>query len=405
MSVCSTLLLLVSYSYSEGNANVVMKNNSGTVHSLIDKPITNYQDKLLDIAFEISSKIPVKPHIKDRSRSQEAVVKISLKLGQPLRALRYIDKIDNWRRGSCYADLAFYCATNGYTDKIEQYLDLAIQISKDTEGWRRDQLRAKIAKTYTWMGQPQQANQFNISEASSEMGEIVAVKAIIADKDSFDKQVKELEELIVPGNFDMEKSALKAYTHLFNRFYDNKKRRSALEMKIKTSWNKIPIFARIELLIDLAASSLGHSDQEKALELVNEAQVLIDGAQWSPEYKIKLMAKLTKLRFQAGDIRKAKTNLDSLQIFFDTQRNNIVNIYRAEALCLLAEAYQLMGETAIALKVYKKAIEEGVVNPNSRPRAEDLSSSCLSMALHNVDPGTKLYARIHQINKRLGAPW
>ena len=405
MLICSALFLLASYSCSEGTANVVIKNNSGTVYSSIDKPITDYQDKLLDIAFEISSKISVKPHIKDRSRAQEAVVKASLKLDQPLRALRYIDRIDNWRRGSCYADLAFYCATNGYTDKIEQYLDLASQIFEDTEGWRKDQIRAKIAKTYTWMGQTQQANQFNISARSFERGEIVAVKAIKADKDSFDKQVKELEELIAPGNFDMEKNVLKAYTHLFDRFYDNEKRRSGLETKIKTSWDKIPIFARIELLADLAASALGHGDQKNALELINEAQVFIDGAQWSPEYKIKLMAKLAKLRFQAGDIGNAKTHTDDLQIFFDTQRNNIVNIYRAGALRPIAEVYQLMGDTTAALKVYKKAIDEGVVNPNSRPRAEDLSASCLSMALYKVEPGAKLYATIRQINEKLGAPW
>src|SRR5262245_33770520 len=79
-------------------------------NDLADEPIAPFRGELLDIAFRAASAFPVDPHIKNRSRAQEAVVKTALELGQPQRALVETEQIDNWRRGACYAELAFYCA-------------------------------------------------------------------------------------------------------------------------------------------------------------------------------------------------------------------------------------------------------------------------------------------------------
>lgn len=83
----------------------------------------------------------------------------------------------------------------------------------------------------------------------------------------------------------------------------------------------------------------------------------------------------------------------------------MANIYHAEAIRPMAEAYHAMGDTESALDIYRQAIEEGMENPNSRPRAEDLSETCLSMALNGVEPGAELLDRISQIAENLGQPW
>ena len=402
---CSTLFLFTAGCVRQYRIDDVAQNKSGMVGSLTDKPLAAYQNELLDLAFKTAAAIPIKPHIKDRSLSQEKVVEASLELDQPLLALSLIENIGNWRRGAGYADLAFYCARHGYTGEVQQYLDLADQISESGEDWRRDQIRVKIANTYTLLGQTQQADQFETGVVDSELGKVAGVKAMIAEEDSFDEQMKVLDALITPGNFDVVVNALKSCTNLFNRFYDNAERRSLVEDKIKTSWSKLPIFMRIELLTDLAGFALDHADQARALELVNEAQLFMDGAQWLPEYRIPMISKLAKLRFRAGDRQKARTDVDALLALFDSQGDKIVNIYRAGTLRPLAEAYQLMGDTAAALAVYKRALKEGVENPNSLPRAEDLSATCLSMALHGVEPDAELWTRIHKINEGLGEPW
>lgn len=375
------------------------------VCTLEDKQLAAYQNELLDLAFETASAIPVKPHIKDRSRAQEKVVAASLELDQPRRALACIEKIDNWRRGAGYGDLAFYCARHGLIDEAQQYLNLAIQVLDTVEDWRRDQIRVKIANTYTWLGQTIQADQFESGMLDSEWGKVAIVKAMVAGEDQFDAQMKALDALITSGSFDAMENALKACANLFNRFYDDAAQRSLVEEKIKTSWDKLPIFMRIELLTELAEFALNHADQDKALELVNEAQLFMDGAQWRPEHRIPLMSKLIKLRFRVGDRQKVRIEADALLALFDSQRDKIVNVDRAGALRPLAETYQSMGDTAAALAVYKRAVEEGVENPNSRPRAEDLSATCLSMALHEVEPDAELWTRIRQINDGLGDPW
>jgi hypothetical protein len=114
--------------------------------------ITADKRDLLDLAFKTATAIPIRPHIKDRSRAQESVVAVSLDLGQPQRAQHYIKQIDNWRRGAGYADLAFYCAQHGKTNEAQHYLDLASQSTRDpkVEDWRRDRIRVKIAKAHLW---------------------------------------------------------------------------------------------------------------------------------------------------------------------------------------------------------------------------------------------------------------
>lgn len=401
----STLFLFTAGCGKQDRTDDVAQNKSGVVVSLTDKPLAVYQNELLDHAFETAAAIPVKPHIKDRSRAQEKVVEVSLELDQPLRALSLIERIDNWRRGSGYCDLAFYCARHGYTDETQQYLNIAVQISESAEDWRRDQIRVKIANTYVWLGQTIQADQLETGVVDSESGKVAGVKAMIAGEDHFDEQMNALDALIAPGNFDIVENALKACANLFNRFYDDAGRRLLAEEKIKTSWDKLPIFKRVELLTELAGFALDHTDQAKALELINEAQIFIDSTQWRPEHRIPMTSELVKLRFRAGDRQKARTDADALLALFDSQRDKIVNIYRARALRPLAEAYQSMGDTATALAVYKQAVNEGVENPNSRPRAEDLSATCCSMALHGVEPDAELWTRIRQINDGLGDPW
>ena len=401
----STIFLLTAGCGKQDRTDNVAQNKSGVAVSLTDKPLAVYQNELLEHAFETAAAIPVKPHIKDRARAQEKVVEASLEIDQPLRAHSLIERIDNWRRGSGYCDLAFYCARHGYTGETQQYLNLAVQISESAEDWRRDQIRVKIANTYNWLELTQQTDQLETGVVDSESGKVAVVKTMIAGEDHFDEQMNALDALIAPGNFDIVENALKACANLFNRFYDDAGRRLLAEEKIKTSWDKLPIFKRVELLTELVGFALDHTDQVKALELINEAQQFIDSAQWRQEHRIPLVSELIKLRFLAGDGQKARTDADTLLALFDSQRDKIVNIYRAGALRPLAEAYQSMGETAAALAVYKLAVEEGVENPNSRPRAEDLSATCCSMALHEVEPDAELWTRVLQIKDGLGDPW
>jgi tetratricopeptide (TPR) repeat protein len=231
------------------------------------------------------------------------------------------------------------------------------------------------------------------------------VQATLSDANSFQEQVKTLDALISRGSYDITKNALDAYAELFDRFYDDAERRAQVETRIKASIGKLPVLFRIYLFMTLTESARAHKDGAKALELVHEAQAIMDAYQWPPRYALPLKAQLISLRAQAGDKQKARADADAARAWFETVRNQMVDIDRAGALRPLAEAYQSMGDTATALAVYRQVVEAGVANPNSRPRAEDLSATCRSMALHGVEPDATLWARLRQIQHALGPPW
>ena len=378
----------------------------GQVAGLSDKPLAAFQKELLDIAFETATAIPVDPHIKDRSRAQQAVVAVCLELDQAQRALEYADRIDNWRRGVCYAELALYCAKKELPQRAQRCLEVAENIAGgDIEVWRRDRIRAKMAQANAWLGRTDRARELEAGLADAESGKLVGARAMAAGETDFEQEMQTLHNLVATGNFDATTNALRSYAQLFNRYYDNPERRSLIEQRIENAWSKIPLIIRIELLRELADFALAHEDQAKALELIDEAQQIMDSAKWPPEHHVPLMAKLAALRFRAGQIEKGQEQADKALELFEGRRDRIVNIYRAESLQPLAEAYSIMSNTPRALAVYELAVTEGVANPNSRPRAEDLSATCCSMALHAVEPGAELWERIRTIHEGLGDPW
>jgi tetratricopeptide (TPR) repeat protein len=370
-----------------------------------DSTLQAYQRDLLDLAFEAASAMPLEPHVKNRSRAQEVVVLACFELNQPQRARRYIEGIVNWRRGTAYADLAFHLARNGLIDEVENDLERAAEIAEETEDWRRDRIKAKIARAYAYLGLTETAETFGQGIEASESGTLAQVRAMVCPADAFEGHIEKLETLASADNFDVVRGALAAYAELFKRFYADIEKRALTEQKIKASWDNMPPFVQIELLSQLAEYALDHDDRAKALELVNEAEALMDAATWRPRPQVPLMAGLAALRFRAGDEERGREEIQQALELFESKRNEIVNIYRAETLRPVAEAYQAMGQTASALEVYVRAVEAGMENPNSRPRAEDLTATCCSMAVHAVEPSANLWNRIREIRDGLGDPW
>jgi tetratricopeptide (TPR) repeat protein len=396
------LLLFVASSFACA-AGCRPQDGTETSGACADAPLASYQAELLDIAFDAASAMPIKPHIKNRSRAQEVVVLTCLELGQPQRARRYLEQIANWRREAAYADLAFYYAERGATDPVESCLKLAAEVPEVADGWRVDRIKAKIAATRAYLGQSQAVEIQAI--AAAERGPVVRVQAMVCPPEAFDEQMAFLGQETAVGNFETVTNALAAYAELYDRFYANPERRQAIEQKIKALWTSLPIVVRLGRVMKLIEACFTHDDLPKALELVDEAKTMMDRANWQPQYVIPLKARLASLRFRAGDKVNAVTEAKATLELFDAKRETIANIYRAQMLRPIAEAFYTLGDTAAALDLYKRAVEAGMENPNSRPRADDLVATCCSLALHAVEPDATLAARIREIRQGLGNPW
>lgn len=371
-----------------------------------DQPLASFQTHLLQTAFDVATAIPVYPHIKDRSKMQEAVVTASLQLHQPQRAYRDLQQIGNWRRGSATADYAFYCVEQGFTSGVQHQLDLAEKISETADqDWRRDRIKVRISQTHLLLGHAGQSAQFAAGIENSESGKVEQVEAQLCSAENFDEFFGQVTNLISAGDFDLGKNSLYAMAELFGQFYDTPERRDSVEGAIRNLWNPMPLFIRIELLEKMAGFALGRNDSPKALELINDAQAITDSATWPLDYEVPASARRAALRFRAGDTERALADLTQTLEQFNQRQDEVVNIYRCETLLPVAEAFKTAGDTAMALTVYKQALEAAVLNPNSRPQAEDITALCLSMALHEVEPDAALWDRLKELQNNLGDPW
>lgn len=364
-----------------------------------------YQSQLLDLAFETASMIPLEPHIKDRSRAQEAVVAACLELGLPARASRFAAGAANWRRGSCLADIATYLAKHGHAEEARRLLAEAERLSRETDDWRADRVLVKISQARLWLGDAVDVRRIDGEVARSEKGKLDGVLAAAGGEEAFEERMEALERNFAAGGFDSAKNSLYACAKLYRRYFGNETRRGAVERRIRETWGAMPAFVRIDLAAELADAAVKHGAKGIAMAWIAEAKRIFEGHHWPLEHRIPLMAQLAGLRHRAGGAREALEEADEAMALFEARGGEIVNIWRAGALRPLAEAFAAMGYAERALAVYRRAVEEGVANPNSRPRAEDLSATCASMAVAGIEPDAALWARILEIQGNLASPW
>ena len=368
--------------------------------------VERQEAKLLSFAFEVASAIPTQPHEKDRAKMQQAVVDACLAVDRPARAAEYARKIDNWRRGVAFGDLAFYMAGRGDRDMAESYMELASRTAVHYRGWRKDRIKVRIARTRAVLGDIEGAEELTRDVDQSEAGRLEGVKKTSESDEAFQQKLTEMKAHIAKGNFDITRNALASVGELYAREYSNRTRRAALMGIIEASYRKLPVIVQIDLLADLVQSAIDHGDREAALGLVDRATEIADSVTWRRLfYGLGVKARLAKLRYLAGDEGEACKRLEAVLATYRLKRQSIPGMRRAETLRGVAEAYATMGRSETALEIYRLAVEDGSENPNARVRALDLSATCCSMAIYGIAPNAQLWARIKEIRGGLRDPW
>jgi tetratricopeptide (TPR) repeat protein len=366
---------------------------------------TQERGKLLAFAFDTASAIPLDPHKKDRARAQQKVVEACLKAGQPDRAAEYARKIANWRQGVAFGELAFAMAKQGNTAKCESFLTAASRVAGQYQGWRRDRIRVRIARAKALLGQAEVAEEMARHVEDSETGKLVGITGQAKDDTEFEKELGQIQAAIAKRNFDVTGNLQKSLVELYDAKYENSTHRDSIEDAINASFKQVPPIVRVRLTLQLADIALKHHDPAKATESVNKAEAIVDEFRWRLRYWIPLKSEIARIRHEAGEPKRGKAAADAVLSRYRKDGATITDIYRAETLHPLAEAYQRMGEHDKAMIVYGLAVKELLVNPNSRPRAIDLSATCCSMAVHGVVPSADLWERMKEIRKGLKTPW
>jgi len=369
--------------------------------------------------------MPLRPHIKNRSRAQLSIVDTCLKLGQPTRAAQYIEQIDNWRRWMGSANLAFYLAEHGYTQQarervetIQAVLNTAQDIRTgrivvaapnpliDTlEDWRYRAVLSRIEEVRLING------TINSLDADSEKyGDVNASALIIRmlsdNPESFDDTLNTLRLMTQDPNFEIVHLGLIEMAELVGGQYDRVDLPAFLAEQVAPRLNKqMPVFLQLDVLRHFSDAALKNSDPASALPILNQVEELVEPLRSSPRVYIPEQAALVQLLHKAGETARAEAGLQTMISVYEEKRDLIVNIERAALLCQVAETANVLGHREQTVDFYTLAVTEGQANPNSRPQAEDLGRICCSVALQGVDPTEPLWSALKAMKEGLGEPW
>ena len=349
---------------------------------------------LLELAFDAASAIPAEPHIKDRARCQEAVVAACLACERPDLALGWAGRIETWRRGSAYADLASHCARHGMTADAERCVALASAAVESAEDWRKDRVKEKIARSSALL-----------AEAKARDAGTAEPSAPAIDDETFGRRLAALADAARMNDFERLRGELDACVELHAALGGDAARRAALVAAIDRSWGTTPIALRVDVLARLAADAAGCGAIDEAADLADRAAALVDGATWRPEDRLPIDARIAQLRLRAGQGERARAALDAAVEAYGAARTTIVDIDRADVLRPLAEAAATIKGPEAAAALFRLAVDESMANPNGRPRAEDLCLTLCSMARAGCTPDAATWERVRGLVHGLGAPW
>jgi hypothetical protein len=383
-----------------------------------DAPIDLYRRDLLHFAYQAAAALPVDPHAKSRASAQELVVLACLDLEQPTLALKFAKEIGNWRRGTALADCAHYCALHGDLDGAHQHLAAAEKVADatrldaDQQAWRYDSIVMKLARTYAWLGDRHKAEQFaaSVDQASGQAFDggwaaSVASRADLVTPEGLDAELSVLDGIITSATSGEAYNAVSVCTRLFDRFYADPVHREKISRRVRTRDSKLPPDLHMAGLMELARIAIQHDDAASAKDLLAEAHRFLEVSELTKEFRLGFTPVMAIVRHQAGDTGAAQGELEVGLEAYHVERETYRGTKRAEILRPFAEACQVMGDTQRASDIYELVVEEGMENPNSRPRAHDISETCVSMARNSFEPGKQLLARIREIVGGLGDPW
>jgi tetratricopeptide (TPR) repeat protein len=214
-----------------------------------------------------------------------------------------------------------------------------------------------------------------------------------------------LDAWLETRNFDLVRNAVDIAIEYHPGAFADAQRRARVESLVLKANEQLAYDLRIANLLRLAANCEKAGDRAAARGFIAKADETFGVGKWLADDGAVQLALIAQAKARSGDAEGCAVQLAAALARFDAGRADIIDIDRARPLRAIAEAYATAGDIEKARAVFARALEEGAVNPNARPRAEDLVATILSMVSAGVEPGAEVAARMSAIREGLVAPW
>ena len=109
--------------------------------------------------------------------------------------------------------------------------------------------------------------------------------------------------------------------------------------------------------------------------------------------------------FTIGKEEAAAVQAVDLRNKYNEIKTSIFNIYRADLLIACAEAFMAVGNEDASYTAYLDAIDQAGVNPNSRPRVEDLTIIVQSLIRNDVVLSEEITTKLVSLSDSVETPW
>lgn len=360
---------------------------------------------LVEQAFAVACAMPGGPHARPRARTQEDAALAALELGLEARAVEMAREILDWRRAEVYARAAQRAAREGRRDEALALAERAHAAMPPDTNWTRERVAVEAAIAFELAGAPAKSAELLPLVVESDRGRVRAAaipalpaEALPAEADAFDRA-------IATKDLDMVRSAIVGWTALLRRWSADDALRARAVQALDGAIAGLPVDLRIDGNLALARTlrELGRADDAKSR--LDAAIALFASAELLPEDVAPIGATVAEGRVAAGDVAGATAELRILRARFDSLRAEIMTTRLARSLRALGVAWAAAGDAAMARESFRDALDAGLVNPNGRPRAEDLVATCLAMATSGTTPDPFTAQKIEEVRTQLGEPW
>jgi hypothetical protein len=155
----------------------------------------------------------------------------------------------------------------------------------------------------------------------------------------------------------------------------------------------------------MAVAAYVHGNEDVAVTHYDEASRLIAASSLSPRMFFPLKAANL---ITAGQIGHAAAAIEGGALLYEAYHKvegTIFDMYRADVLCAIGDMFARLERMDQAEEVYLNALEQAGVNPNSRPRVEDLAVIVQSLIQCNVPLTPAMQGAVEQLIAGLGEPW
>jgi len=357
-----------------------------------------------EYAFKFASAIVSDP--KDMGKAQEAVVWDLATAGAWRDAEDSADKVEGWRRGTAYADLATALARVGRSDAAREVLAKAEAFRPTIDGWQNLRIAAHIATAYTALGETEKAKTLAIAVASEDVQQYggrstATIASGLASKGEFTEAAGELDRLEDVKDLDDAWWRTVGYVEMSRQKSLTRDQRVKAISVAREAADAIPGWKKAEALESIADQqrALGLSDQARAT--VAAAQAILVALPDTMPIKAPLLSNCARAWAELGDDATARALLGQVE----SLAPKVQEIERPAVYANAASSFAALKDAAAARRLYGRALEEAASLVNARPRALAIVEICRSIGKSGLGLDQRTRARLDALYAGLKDPW